>query len=76
LHISGGGIQKGCTGYWLFQCGVKSIKASFLPLSDISIHNFNYHGVNDPDRCVDSTHATVEEYHKGNLKEQSFEIFF
>jgi DNA repair exonuclease SbcCD nuclease subunit len=76
LHISGGGIQKGCTGYWLFQCGENSIKASYNLLSDKSLHNFNYHGINNPDRCIDSTHKTVEEYHKGNQEEQSFEIFF
>lgn len=76
LHISGGGIQKGCTGYWLLKCYRNSIKASFLSLSDVSLCNFNYHGEYDPGRCIDSTHKTVEEYHKGNQKEQSLEIFF
>ena len=75
-HISSGGIQKGCTGYRIFSCYKNRIETSFHYLSDDTLWDFNYWGRKTPEKCIDSTHKTVEEYHKGNLKEQSFEIFF
>jgi 3',5'-cyclic AMP phosphodiesterase CpdA len=74
LHISGGGIQKGCTGYWLFECKHNHLNGRFNLLSDKNLHNFNYHGITSPEKCVDSSHKTVKEYHKGNRQEQSIYI--
>ena len=71
LHISGGGIQKGCTGYWIFNYQEDCLNGQFHLLSDQTLHNFNYHGIVSPEKCVDSSHKTVEEYHKGNVYEQS-----
>lgn len=73
-HVSGGGIQKGCTGYRLFKCYEDRVESSFHLLSDMALHDFNYWGKDKPDRCVDDTHTTVEEYHKGNNTEQCFTL--
>jgi DNA repair exonuclease SbcCD nuclease subunit len=74
FHISGGGIQLGCTGYWLFKYRKGKLHGSFEHLSKKNLHNFSYHNLVNPGGCIDSSHATIEEYHKGNEKEQSFVI--
>lgn len=73
-YISGGGIQKGCTGYRIFSCYDDRIQSSFHLLSDATLWDFNYWGIKAPETCVDSTHHTVEEYHRGNKTEQSYTI--
>jgi DNA repair exonuclease SbcCD nuclease subunit len=73
-HISGGGIQKGCTGYRVFNCYEKRIESSFHLLSDDALWDFNYWGRERPEECIDSSHKTVEEYHRGSVDEQSFTI--
>lgn len=73
-HISGGGIQKGCTGYRLFKCFENRMESSFYLISDKSLHDFNYHGILKPENCIDPLHTTVEEYHRGSIQEQSFSI--
>ncbi len=74
LHVSGGGIQKGCTGYRVFSCYRDRIEAHFCLISDPDLHSFNYWGTDNPGCCVDSTHRTVEEYHRGNAEEQCFTV--
>ena len=69
-HISGGGIQKGCTGYRLFNGYNDQIESSFRLLSDTALLNFNYWGIQNPERCMDAGHSTVEKYHRGNREEQ------
>jgi 3',5'-cyclic AMP phosphodiesterase CpdA len=71
-HISSGGIQKDCTGYRLFECYSNRIESSFHLLSDEALWEFNYWGVKKPERCIDSSHRTVEEYHRGNFEEQAY----
>ena len=73
-HISGGGIQKGCTGYRLFKCYEDRMESSFHMLSDKTLLDFNYWGRDKPEECMDDNHGTVEEYHRGNNDEQSFVI--
>ena len=73
-HLSGGGIQKGCTGYRLFRCYKNRIESSFHLLSDSALWDFNYWGLKNPEKCIDSTHSTLEEYHRGNTEEQSLTI--
>ena len=74
VHLSGGGIQLGCTGYWHIKCINGKLQGTFVQLSEESLHNYSYHGLVNPDGCTDSSHASIEEYHKGNEKEQSFVI--
>jgi hypothetical protein len=73
-HISGGAIQKGCTGYRVFACYDDRIDATFHVLSDEALWDFNYWGVEHPEACRDATHRTVEAYHRGNEGELSFSM--
>jgi len=69
FHSSGGGIQKGCTGYRVFTCDDEVIEASFRFLSDKKLWNFDYWGGEHPERCRDSTHLSVRDYHRGAGRE-------
>lgn len=73
-HVSGGGIQRGCTGFRLFSCYQERIEASYRYLSKPSLHDFNYWGLTNPENCIDATHDNAEIYHRGNDDEQSFTI--
>jgi hypothetical protein len=73
-HISGGCIKGGCTGYRLFECYPDRIATRFIFLSDPTLWNFNCWGQTDPGRCIDDTHPTPEDYHRGTPSEQVFEI--
>lgn len=73
-HISGGGIQKGCTGYRLFRVHKDRIETEFYPLSDNKLCNFNYWGENNPTVCVDKEHPALEIYHRGTDNENRFRI--
>lgn len=67
-HVSGGGIQRGCTGYRLFSCYENRIEGRFLLLSKPALHSFEYWG---PEGCIDSTHENAKEYHGGNSGQES-----
>ncbi len=73
-HISSGGVQLGCTGYRLFEVYEGKIVSKFYLLSDKDLLDFNYWGRSNPEICVDSTHPTVEIYHRGTEEETCFSI--
>ncbi len=73
-HVSGGGIQKGCTGFRQFRCHARSIECTYHLLSDKALLDFNYWGREKPDQCKDENHESVEAYHKGSNGEQCFVI--
>ncbi len=73
-HISSGGIQKGCTGFRKFRCHEDKIECSYHFLSDKTLLDFNYWGLEKPEECIDEEHESVEDYHRGNEDEQRFVI--
>ncbi len=74
FHISGGGIQKGCTGFRQFRCYADKIECAYHYLSDKTLLDFNYWGREKPEECIDENHVSVEDYHRGNASEQNFVI--
>ncbi|NOY08111.1 MAG: hypothetical protein GXP33_04635 [Spirochaetes bacterium] len=74
FYVSSGGIQKGCTGYRLFKCYKDRIVSTFHFISDETLWDFNYWGEEEPEKCTDSEHGTVEDYHRGSKEERSFVI--
>jgi hypothetical protein len=68
-QLSGGGIQKGCTGFRLFQYNGAKLSCELRLLSEPSLWSFDYWSHSNPGLCVDSSHPSAREYHKGSPSE-------
>jgi 3',5'-cyclic AMP phosphodiesterase CpdA len=72
--ISGGSLQRGCTGYRVFRCYSDRMEASFRFLSDEALLNFDFWSGDNPAACTDRLHVTAELYHQGTEEERYFTI--
>lgn len=73
-HVSGGGVQRGCTGFRVFRCYGERIETSYRYLSDVTLRNFDFWSGDDPAACTDSLHSTAVLYHQGTKAERTFTI--
>lgn len=73
-HMSAGGIQKGCTGYRLFDCYENRIETNYHLISDPSLRHFRNWPFDAAAVGPESAHTTADMYHLGSPAEQSLTL--